>query len=93
FMTQNSAAQPLCDSLDYDASRDWFANASFTLDVDDISTTLSVRYLPGYNSWQSRDTQNKGCERVGRWDVERYTQADVDAGSVDKEMIGRLKDA
>ncbi|MBB1293323.1 TonB-dependent siderophore receptor [Pseudoalteromonas sp. SR41-4] len=93
FMTQNSAAQPLCDSLDYDASRDWFANASFTLDVDDISTTLSVRYLPGYNSWQSRDTQNKSCERVGRWDVERYTQADVDAGSVDKEMVGRLKDA
>lgn len=93
FMSQNSAAQPLCDDLDYDASRDWFANASFTLDVDDISTTLSVRYLPGYNSWQSRDTQNKSCEVAGRWDVERYSQDDVDAGSVGKEMLGYLKDA
>lgn len=83
FMSQNSAAQPLCDSLNQDASRSWFGNANFTLDTGDFSTTLSVRYLPGYNNWQARDTQNKSCGYVGRWDVKRDadTGALLDAGT------------
>ena len=81
FMTQNSAAQPLCDALDQDASRNWFANAQFTLDTDNLSTTLSVRYLPGYNNWLSRDTRNKSCDMVGRFGAVRDANGQLtDAG-------------
>lgn len=81
FMSQNSAAQPLCDELDQDATRSWFGNAQLTLDTDNLSTTLSVRYLPGFNNWLSRDTQNKSCDMVGRFGSERGADGQlVDAG-------------
>lgn len=62
-MTQASRVQPLCDATR--PGDNWNVNANFTLDVQDFTTSLSVRYLPGYKLWESRDTANKSCDYIG----------------------------
>lgn len=80
FDTQNSASQPLCDSLSQSASRSWNANADLSLRTGDFTTTLTMRHLPGYNNWRSRDTANFSCERVGWTDVERGDDGELISG-------------
>ncbi|HEY0922160.1 TonB-dependent receptor domain-containing protein [Rheinheimera pacifica] len=78
-MNQTSRTQPLCDSSK-NGARNWNANATFTLDVQDFSTSLSIRYLPGYDVWQSRNTAQNSCELIGYFDVVRQGTTIVDFG-------------
>ncbi|MEZ9199497.1 TonB-dependent receptor plug domain-containing protein [Shewanella sp. 10N.286.54.B9] len=63
--TQSSAVQPLCDWVADDATRKWNGNAHLGLTTGDWTNTLSVRYLPGYEQYQKRDTANKSCDLIG----------------------------
>lgn len=69
FETQNSAVQPLCDSIDAESTREWNANAGLTLTTGDFDTAVNVRFLAGYDDWQKRDTQNQSCDLIGWYDV------------------------
>lgn len=67
-MNQSSASQPLCDGTKVGGNFNF--NTIFTLDVQDYSASLAVRYVPGSDLYLSRDTAKKSCDRIG------YTQAD-----------------
>ncbi|MCH4296258.1 TonB-dependent receptor [Shewanella sp. 3B26] len=72
YETQNSAVQPLCDSVADDAMRKFNVNAGVTYANDDFETSLNMRYLPGYDDYEKRNTVGKTCELIG------YYGADVD---------------
>ncbi|MFC3033629.1 TonB-dependent receptor plug domain-containing protein [Pseudoalteromonas fenneropenaei] len=87
FLEQNrqeSVVQPLCDQNDDD--RDYRVNGSFTLDQGDLSTSVSFRFLPGYDDYEKRDTANKTCDLVGYYDVETTRDA---AGNLVYTNYGR----
>ncbi|MDP2635358.1 MULTISPECIES: TonB-dependent receptor [unclassified Pseudoalteromonas] len=70
YESQSSAVQPLCDWIDDEATRDYNANGNFTLDTGDFTTSLNMRFLPGYDSYDKRNTANKSCQLVGYYDVD-----------------------
>ena len=71
FEQQSSAAQPLCDSIDDDSDRKYNANGNFTLETGDFVTSVNMRFLPGYDSYDKRDTAAKSCNLVGYYDTEQ----------------------
>ncbi|MCP4986308.1 MAG: TonB-dependent receptor [Colwellia sp.] len=69
FESQNSATQPLCDSVADDARRTWNANAGLTWDTDDFASAINFRFLPGFDDYDKRDTANKSCDLIGYYNV------------------------
>lgn len=78
YKEQSSAVQPLCDDIADDAMRKYRLNGSVSLDKDDFITTLNMRYLPGYEMYDKRNTGNKSCQLVGYYDVGAEVNADGD---------------
>ena len=84
---QNSAVQPLCDNnVD---TRDYRLNGSIGLDSGDWSTNLNMRFLPGYSNYEKFDTDNKTCDVVGFFDVDKNIDED---GNVTYADYGRPVD-
>lgn len=71
FETQNSATQPLCDSIEDDSTRKYNANGNLTLETGDFTTSVNMRFLPGYDDYDKRDTGAKSCNLVGYYDTEQ----------------------
>ncbi len=85
FETQSSAVQPLCDWIGDDADRKVRLNGSIGLAKDDWSASLYMRWLPGFDDYNSRDTTNNSCDLVGYYDVERGPDGELlDAGDPQK---------
>jgi iron complex outermembrane receptor protein len=64
---QVSAVQPLCDQNDL--GRKYRVNGNLSLETGDFTTSLNVRFLPGYESYDKLNTIEKTCEAVGYYDV------------------------
>lgn len=82
--SQLSAVQPLCEQTDSDATRRYRANLDLQLDTGDLSTGFNVRYVPGYNAYQARDTANKSCDLVGYFGVTRDANGYTNFGTPQK---------
>ncbi|RYV02471.1 TonB-dependent receptor [Shewanella sp. OPT22] len=82
FKTQSSAVQPLCDWVADDAYRKIRFNGGVALESGDLTTSVNLRFLPGYNDYDSRDTANKSCDLVGHYDVDRKNNDLGDAQDV-----------
>ncbi|QSX35893.1 TonB-dependent receptor domain-containing protein [Shewanella sedimentimangrovi] len=70
YKQQSSAVQPLCDDIADDAARKFRLNGSVTYQLDDIETSLNMRFLPGFNDYEKRNTAAKTCQLIGYYDVE-----------------------
>ena len=75
FESQESASQPLCDSIKDDAARKYRLNADVSYGFGDYDVGLNMRFLPGYNQYEQRNTFESTCQLLGYYDVS--TQTDV----------------
>ena len=80
FEGQNSAVQPLCDTVEDDATRKWNFNGDVTLSTDDYSASVTLRYLPGYDQWRTYDTVNKTCQLLGYYDYDTTDPENIEPG-------------
>ncbi|MBT1445747.1 TonB-dependent receptor [Shewanella sp. JM162201] len=81
YETQNSATQPLCDSVADDAMQKFTLNGSVGYAKDDFDTALNMRFLPGYEDYDKRNTVGKTCELIGHYGAKVDKQGNViDAG-------------
>lgn len=82
YKTQSSAVQPLCDDIADNSMRDYRINGSISLEQNDFVTSLNMRYLPGYEMYDKRNTGNKSCQLVGYYDVGKATDVDANGDLV-----------
>ncbi|MBS0043296.1 TonB-dependent receptor [Shewanella sp. M16] len=78
YKTQSSAVQPLCDDIADNSMRDYRINGSISLEQNDFVTSLNMRYLPGYEMYDKRNTGNKSCQLVGYYDIGAEVNANGD---------------
>ncbi|MCF2907878.1 TonB-dependent receptor [Pseudoalteromonas sp. DL2-H2.2] len=79
---QSNAVQPLCDQTGkrtVDAEYEFRLNLGATLETGDFTTSVNVRYLPGYDQYDRFDTENKTCNAIGHYDVETEIDPETSA--------------
>lgn len=63
--SQTSANQPLCDDIKDDAARKYRVNAGVTYGVEDLELSANMRFLPGFDNYNQRNTLERTCELIG----------------------------
>lgn len=78
YKEQSSAVQPLCDDATDGDMRKYRLNGGVSLEQDNFVTSLNMRFLPGYENYDKRNTANKSCQLIGFYDVGTEIDANGD---------------
>ena len=67
---QTSKVQPLCDGIKDKAKRRFRLNGTIGWQQEDYGSSIHVRWLPGYSSYDKRNTAERSCQLLGYYDVD-----------------------
>ncbi|MCL1077969.1 TonB-dependent receptor [Parashewanella spongiae] len=67
--SQAAPGQPLCDSIKDDAARKYRVNGGVSYGANDYEVSLNMRFLPGFDDYDQRNTIEDTCELIGHYNA------------------------